>query len=120
MEILKFNDLYNFTQIEFMHSYLHNKLPTSFEGIWSKNRENKLVMLRNSGEIFIPRARLFFSERLPLHSIPKIFNEFPDNNIKNIPSKNSFKDQLKLFYLNELNSEVFCGRSYCWDCFSDN
>ena len=68
----------------------------------------------------IEKTNQFFSERLPFHSIPRIYNEFPDNIIKNIPSIKSFKEQLKLFYLNELNSDVFCGRPYCKDCFSDN
>ena len=120
MEILKFDDLYKSTQVEFMYSYLQKKLPTSFMGVWSKNEVNKLVTLRNSGEMFIPRARLCFSERLPLHSIPKIYNEFPDFDIKNIPTKTNFKEQLKLFYLNKLNAEVFCGRPYCRDCFANN
>lgn len=61
-----------------------------------------------------------FIKRLPLHCIPKIYNEFPDFTIKNISSKITFKDQLKLFYLNSLNAEVFCGRPYCRDCFGNS
>ena len=118
LEILRFDDLYKATQIEFMQQYLHDKLPISFEGVWARNRANKSVALRNSWEVFIPRARLAFSDRLPLHSIPRVYNEFPDGNIKNIYCKKRFIDELKLFYLNNLSSEVFCGRPYCQDCYS--
>ena len=117
MEVLKFDDLYKSTQVEFMHCYLNSKLPLSFEGVWSRNRDNKSVTLRNSSEIFIPPARLAFSDRLPLHSIPRVYNEFPDINIKNIFIPKKFKNELKQFYLNNLSSEVFCGRPFCQDCY---
>ena len=100
-----------------MYLYLNDKLPSSFEGVWSKNRENKTLNLRNSGDMYIPRARLEFSARLPLHSIPQVFNNFPDNVLQYSISHEKFKSGLNLFFMNNLPSEVYCGRPFCQDCF---
>ena len=100
-----------------MYLHLNEKLPSSFEGVWSKNSENKTLNLRNKGDIYIPSARLDFSARLPLHSIPKAFNDFPDNGLQYSESHTKFKDGLNLFFLNNLPSEVYCGRPFCKDCF---
>ena len=116
-EILKFEDLYEFSQIEFMYLYLNDKLPLSFDGVWSKIRENKTLNLRNAGDLFIPRARLDFSARLPLHSFPRVFNAFPDKGLQYSENLKKFKGGLKSFYLNNLPSEVNCGRPFCKDCF---
>ena len=40
-EILRFEDLYKASQSEFMHAFLLDKLPASFDGIWFRNRRKE-------------------------------------------------------------------------------
>ena len=59
-EILRFEDLYTFTQLEFFHSYVYEKLPTSFQSNWVLNRFQNptAASLRNANEFFVPFARI--------------------------------------------------------------
>ena len=62
------------TKLKYMHSYINNTLPWSFDGLWPMNRDRNVrgATLSNSGDLFVPRARLAFNARLPLHSFPKL------------------------------------------------
>ena len=116
-EILKFEDLYKATQIEFMHSLLLDKLPSSFESTWYRNRVNKPDGLRNSNQIYVLYARLVFTERLPLHSFPKTYNNLISPSLKGKLSMDSFKESLMDYFINEYKEIIYCGRPYCKDCF---
>ena len=102
-----------------MQAFLLEKLPPSFDNVWVTNLVNKSVVLRNSAEIFVPQPRLDFSGRLPLHDIPKTYNELNNQSLKNNTSMDSFKDGLKAHFLNNLQDVVYCGRPFCKDCFPD-
>ena len=117
--ILRFEDLHTFCQLEFFHSFTQNKLPKSFDGLWSINGAYNPVAarLRRAETFFVPRARLNFSARFPLHAFPKLWNEFLDPELKNTVSVNVFKDGLKNYFLNDLAANVYCGRAFCRDCF---
>ena len=119
MEILRFDDLYKAAKIEFMQAFLLEKLPPSFDNVWVTNLVSKSVVLRNSTEMFVPPPRLEFSGRLPLHDIPKTYNELNNLSLKNNVSLDSFKDGLKAHFLNNLLDVVYCGRPFCKDCFPD-
>ena len=116
-KILKFEDLYKAAQLEFMHSFILEKLPPSFDGTWYRNRTIKPEALRNSNEFYIPYSRLVFTDRLPLHSIPKTYNELDAPSIKNKLSMVSFKETLSDYLLSSYKDIVHCGRPFCKDCF---
>ena len=118
-EILKFEDLYKSTQIEFMQSLILEKLPPSFEGIWQFVGTNKRSALRNSADFYIPFFRLLFTERLPLHSLPRAYNNFTNVKLKQAISMNTFKDGIKSHFLNNYSDVIRCDRLFCKDCFPD-
>ena len=118
-EILKFEDLYKSTQVEFMQSLILEKLPPSFEGIWQFVGTNKRSALRNSADFYIPPFRLLFTERLPLHSLPGAYNNFTNVKLKQATSMNTFKDVIKSHFLNNYSDIIRCDRLFCKDCSPD-
>ena len=116
---MRFEDLYKAAQIESMKAHLLEKVPHSFDNIWSINSINKSVALRNSNHSFVHRDRLDFANRLPLHAIPRTYNELDSPNLKNNASKNSFKESLKAHFTAKLQDVIYCGRPFCKDCFPD-
>ena len=117
--ILRFEDQYIYAILEFMHTYTNSKLPISFDGIWVPNKVRfpATTGLRNADELYVPRHRLKFASRFPLHLFPKTWNDFIDLELKSTTSANTFKLGLKSFFLNDLASEVRCNRAFCRDCF---
>ena len=118
-KILRFEDLMTFSKLKFMHSYINNTLPGSFDGLWPYNRDRheRGATLRNAAELFIPRARLAFNARLPLHSFPKLWNDFNNEALKATVSSNIFKNNLKNYFLDDLAAAVRCNRAFCRDCY---
>ena len=101
-----------------MHSYLNGKLPGSFDGLWLPNKYKfpATANLRCANDLYIPKHRLDFTARLPLHSFPKLWNEFDDKLLLKNPSTKSFNESLKAYFLDDLASVVQCGRAFCRDC----
>ena len=120
-EILRFEDLYIASVIQFMHSYMFGKLPSSFHGTWVLNRSRNTVTagLRTASELFIPRYRINFAARLPLHFFPKVWNDITDNKLKNTTNVETFKNNLKKYFLDDMASEVRCDRPFCRDCYPE-
>ena len=118
-EILRFEDLYTFSQLEFFHAYVYEKLPTSFDQNWVLKRFHNpsAASLRNSDEFFVPNPRLHFSGRLPLHSLHKLWNNFEDSKLKNTFSAKVFKEGRKKYFLNDLASHVQYKNAFCQDSF---
>ena len=122
-EILCFEDLYVSSILQFMHAYMQDKVPYSFHGIWVQNRYKNpataalRAQVRTATELFIPKFRLQFAAKLPLHRFPKIWNEFTEKSIKNITNVNTFKSKLKEYFLEDLASVVKCNRPFRRDCF---
>ena len=121
-EILRFEDLYTFSQLQFMHAYSYGLLPHSFDGTWPLNciKNTATAGLRKANKLYEPKARLEFAERLPLHTFPKLCNELNDTKLKNTANVKSFNSGLKQYFLEDLASNVKCKRSFCKDCFRDN
>ena len=118
-EILRFEDLHISSVIQFMHSYMFDRLPPSFNGTWVLNslRNNTNAGLRTATELYVPWHRLNFSARLPLHFFPKIWNEVNDKKLKNTMNVKTFKENLKKYFLDDMASEVKWYRAFCRDCF---
>jgi hypothetical protein len=117
--VLPLPTLITFSQLQFMHSYYHNLLPTSFDKIWVTNinrRENEdLPNLRNDQEIAVPFARTNFAQKMPLSLFPKLWNEFTSI-IKYDPNKVLFNAKLKEIMMADLNLNFRCNRVNCPSC----
>ena len=103
-----------------MFSYKHNLLPSSFNNTWITNRirrHNQAEFeLRNDNSFFIPYASSKFLCKLPLISFPKLWEEFPDENIKFVGTKSEFNYKLKKYYLSQLSETPTCARLLCPAC----
>ena len=117
--ILRFEDLLTFNKLKFMHSYVNNTLPGSFDGLWPVNRDRneRGATLWNANDLAIPWARLAFNSRFPKHSLPKLWNAFDDEALKNTVNPNTFKNNLKTYFIDDLAATVSCNRAYCRDCY---
>ena len=97
--ILPLYSLIEFTKLQFMQNFIQGLLPEIIMEEWelsNNRRQNQVqVVLRNHNEIYEPFARMSFSEKLPLCSLPKIWNSFEDNSIKIIRDKIELKKNLK-------------------------
>ena len=125
LEILPLFKLIEFSKIKFMHSYVFNFLPTSFDNIWILNRaryqnqdqdeDNINRILRNENDFFIPFVRTDFISNFPLCHLPKLWNNLPLE-LKNVRSKTAFHLQLKEHFLNQLEENYICTRLLCPAC----
>ena len=69
-----------------MHNFIQNRLPACFTNSWLKNQERRTEderQLRNDEDFFVPIARTKFTERLPAHTLPTMWNNLYDLSIKN-------------------------------------
>ncbi len=85
--ILKIPDLYEYKSVLFIHDYLLNKLPNSFEGIFPKNQDMPNSReTRQSNLLHVPRYSAKFAAKLPIFSLPSIWNKWsrslPENSSK--------------------------------------
>jgi hypothetical protein len=111
--ILKFHDLLEFTRLDFFHSLSHHILPSSFSNIWLRK---DTLNLRNMLDYNIPFARLKFSERLPLHTFPRTWNDFENHDIKCTFEKKKFRFLLKNYFFDRLPDIVACNNPFCRQC----
>jgi len=106
LRIIPFTDLIEFFKVQFMHSFKNDFLPSSFQNTWVTNRIRRdgqaEIELRNDDLLAIPFARIL--SRLPLTSFPKIWETFPNDEIKFVRNKIEFNSKLKDHYLNKFNS----------------
>ena len=74
------------------------------------------IQLRNDDLFYVPLARTSTLSRFPLVTMPKLWNEFEDENIKIIANKLEFNKKLKIHLISLLNSEPLCLRLLCPSC----
>ncbi len=118
--ILPFLDLCEYFQVQFMQKFTQGFLPASFNEVWVTNAIRQAnqdhVELRNDDDINIPFARLSSTERQPLASFPRIWSQFPDEQIKFTRNVHEFNKLLKQHYLRKLSSTPRCTRLFCPHC----
>ena len=85
-EILKVTDIYKLQCALFVHDYMHNKLPISFNDSFTKTANPNS---RQSSNFFRHRPRTKFSSRLPKHKFPVIWNSLGHDH-HSITSRNIF------------------------------
>ena len=71
---------------------------------------------RNMLDYNIPFARLNFSQRLPLHTFPRVWNDLDEPDIKDTYNKIEFRSILKSYFLYKLPDNVLCNNSFCRQC----
>ncbi len=118
--ILPLPNLIEFFKLQFMQRFSQKFLPVSFEGVWIRNSiryegENEII-LRNNDAFNIPFSRLVSLDRQPLFALPRMWEEFPDQQIKFIRNKVEFDQKLKSHFLNLLSGNVICNRLFCYSC----
>jgi len=120
LDILPFAQLCLFFKLQFMHQFTQKFLPVSLQTMWVTNnvrRQNQAhVVLRNNDLFYIPLARTPFTSKHPLTTFPQLWTDFPEESIKFIRNKLEFNHKLKIHLLNQLQSNVNCGRLLCPDC----
>ena len=84
-----------------MHRFTQDFLPASFNQVWVRNNirnigENE-IQLRNRNRIQAPPSRLAITDRLPTANFARIWEQFPDEQIKIIRKKIEFDEKLKIF-----------------------
>ena len=103
-----------------MQRFKNGHLPSSFDGTWLTNRIRRAdqgeIELRNDDLLHVPFARTNALSRLPLVTLPKLWNEFQDENIKIIRNKIEFNSKLKQHLLTLLNDVPNCSRLLCPAC----
>ncbi len=103
-----------------MYSFKQEFLPISLNETWQTTRirrnDQAEIELRNDELLAIPFARTKFCERLPLTSFPKIWTNFPSEEIKFIRNKIEFNEKFKSYFLEQLGTIPHCVRLLCPAC----
>ena len=114
--ILKLSDLYQQEVMLFMHDYIHDKLPRSFQNIYHLNRTiNVAYETRQSKLFFISRTKSRFVDKLPLFYFPTIWNKL-NIQINVDTSYICLKRAIKAMYLTNYATIVTCDNPHCIDC----
>ena len=114
-EILNVHDNYKYNVLTFMYQLKNNLLPNSFNTLYyftepgrSCTRQSKLA---NCG-----RFRTTYTSRLPLHRLPRIWNEL-DTKFHDIESLKSFKKNVRNNFLSKYSANIRCTNTRCKQCF---
>jgi Reverse transcriptase (RNA-dependent DNA polymerase) len=96
--ILPLPKLVEYFQLQFMQQFTQKFLPKALAHTWITNairrHDQAQVELRDDDLLFIPRSRTNLTSKFPLSSFPKLWNEFPDEDLKFIRDKNEFNFKL--------------------------
>ena len=122
LQIMPLPDLITFSKIQFMHRFTQGFLPASFNETWVRNAVRNIgeneIQLRNRDQLQNIPSNLVSLDIFPLFSYPKIWQDFPDENIKFIRKTSSFDLKLKTYFLNDLSTNVICNRLLCPACLA--
>ena len=115
-KILNISDLYEREVLLFMHDFNKGKLPLSFMNMFSTNREmNVGYETRQVDQLFIPRSRSRYIDRLPYIMFPTIWNKwYPDSGA--IPSRAICKRSIQFYFFGKYSATVQCNNPMCYDC----
>jgi hypothetical protein len=113
-------DLISYFKLLFMHDYVNSNLPSSFINVWQTNSDMRdpenFMQLRNDHEFFIPFSRLESCRKFPMYDFPRLWNDFPNDEIKSITSRILFKKSVKGYFLDKLSDIIVCNRLLCPSC----
>jgi exonuclease III len=113
--VLPLPDVIKFFNLQFMHNFKHHLLPTSFNHTWCHSDPGP-HQLRNQDNLIVPMSRINLTARLPLSTLPQIWNNFNNDSIKLLSKKQSFNKALKKHLLSLLSVDPVCNRVNCPNC----
>lgn len=115
-EILKLNELHEYESAQFMYKYHTNRLPASFNSMFSYNHELQITHnTRQSHLIHIERCHYSLAARLPRFYLPEIWNNFYQYH--DSKSLSVFKKHVKGILLDSYVDKVRCKNLLCKDCY---
>ena len=118
--ILPLCQLSEFFKVQFMQHFKQGFLPSALKTMWITNairrQDQAEVVLRDDDLLHIPFARTNTTSKFPLTAFPRIWEDFPDEEIKFTRNKIEFNFKLKNHFIQKLNSSVICDRLLCPDC----
>ena len=122
LQILPLPDLITFNKLQFMHRFTQKFLPESFDEVWVRNAirnigENE-IQLRNADQFQIIGTTLASLDLLPLYDFPKIWQIFPDEQLKFTRKTSVFDSKLKKYFIDDLSEIVVCNRLLCPACLA--
>lgn len=101
LQILPLDDLIKYTSLKFMHNFMNQKLPFSFNEIWILNRQRNIERnLRNADDLFVPAHHFATVKRFPLYNFPRVWNNEPDRKL--IPSLSIYLKAVKKSLLDSI------------------
>jgi len=101
LKILPLEKLILYSKLKFIHNFVHNRLPCSFNETWIQNRErNPRLNLRNVQDLYIKPINYISIKRLPLFTFPSLWNQ--EHQSKSIPESTKCLRSLKIRLLNEI------------------
>ena len=109
--LLKFNDLFKHQCSIFMHKYLHNKLPNSFDNTFTPLAAPNRT---NSYQLGILRKK--YLSHFPTYQLPITWNS-NCLSLKCTTNGTSFKNNLKELILATYPPAVKCNSRSCPDCY---
>ena len=122
LQILPLPDLISFSKLQFMQRFSQKMLPISFNDIWVKNNVRNIgeneIQLRNYNQLQPVHSTLAKLDIFPLYNYPKIWQDFPNEQIKIIRKTAEFDQKLKNYFLNDLSAVASCNRLLCPACIA--
>ena len=115
-QILKLTDLYEYESVLFMYDFVENNLPRSFGDVFRYNRDvQNIRRTRQSDMIHVYRCHTIFSSRLPLYTLPIIWNKWAISAPGGV-SRRRFGRHVKSTICISYPTQVRCKNKYCRDC----
>ena len=105
-----------------MQRFKQKFLPTSFDDTWVFNAIRNIgendIQLRNFNQLQPVHSNLVSLDIFPLFNFPKIWQDFPDEQIKITRKISEFDAKLKKFFIKDLEDTVICNRLLCPACLA--
>ena len=94
LNILPVSLLYDYQVICFMHSYVNNMLPETFDNLFVQNKSIHTYNTRSANDFRVPYGRTSFTNSNFICKAPELWNMLPTN-IKQCSAVKGFKSKLK-------------------------
>ena len=114
-EILKLSDQYIHDAAVLVHNLKYGKLPKTFDSLTYFTPRNQ-PNTRQISHAYCPRYRTTYTSLMPLHRLPRIWNDL-DDNVRSIKSLSKFKSSIRSSKLTAYADIVKCENIRCQQCF---
>ena len=105
-----------------MQRFKQKFLPASFDDNWVLNNIRNIgendIQLRNHDQLQPVHSNLTSLDIFPLFNFPKLWQDFPDEQIKIIRKIPEFDTKLKKYFISDLSNTVNCNRILCPACLA--